>query len=60
MATTKDGNHVLCPEWDTADSHGNLEHIRQTVLKKCGCVKSKCITCRKWLLLYELMHLSGV
>ena len=46
MTTTKDGNHVLCPEWDTADSHGNLEHIRQTVLKKCGFVKSKCITSR--------------
>ena len=46
MTTTKDGNHILCSEWDTADSRGNLEHIRQTILKKCDCAKSKCITRR--------------
>ena len=46
MTTTKDGNHVLFPKWDTADSHGNLEHIRQTILKKFGCAKLKCITRR--------------
>ena len=46
MTTTKDGNRVLCPDWNTADSRGNLEHIRQTIQKKCGCAKSKCITRR--------------
>ena len=46
MTTTKDRNQVLCPEWDMADSYSNLEHIRQTTLKKCGCTKSKCITHR--------------
>ena len=46
MRTTKDGNHVLFPKWDTADSRGNLEHIRQTISKKFGCAKLKCITRR--------------
>ena len=46
MTTTKARNHVFCPEWDTVDSRSNLEHIRQTILKKCGCAKSKFITCR--------------
>ena len=32
------------PQWDTSDSVNRLDRIRQSILKKCGCAKSRCVT----------------
>ena len=38
------GVQVLDPQWDTDDSNTHLDRLRQVVLKKCGCKKSRCLT----------------
>ena len=41
---SKGEREILIPRWDTDDSNNNLNLIRQSVLKKCACKKSRCLT----------------
>ena len=49
--TNKDGKELLIPIWDTADGRSKVNDVRRSLLNKCGCAKSSCLTgrcsCRK-------------